>query len=76
MVVIANAYSVAHARMIAARLEPGTFVDGHRVTRASVERLPTWAVGAVLTPAELTALVDGKKKPPAPSVRPPHGGAL
>jgi hypothetical protein len=75
-VVIASAYSVAHARMIAAALEPGTFIDGHRVSRASVARLPTWAMGAVLTLADLTALVEGKKKPPAPLVRPPHGDAL
>jgi hypothetical protein len=34
MVVIANAYSVAHARMVAAGLEPGRFVDGRRVSRA------------------------------------------
>jgi len=66
--VIAEAYSVAHARMVAAGLEPGTFVDGHRVSRASVERLPPGAVGRVLTLADLIALVEGKKKPPARSV--------
>jgi hypothetical protein len=76
VVVITNAYSVAHARMVAARLGPGRFVDGHRVSRASVARLPPGTVGRVLTLAELTALVEGKKKPPAPSMRPPHGDAL
>ena len=65
VVVITNAYSVAHARMVAARLEPGRFVDGHRVSRASVERLPPDAVGRVLTLADLTALAAGKKKPPS-----------
>ena len=76
VVVIASAYSVAHARMVAAGLEPGMFVDGHRVSRASVERLPAWAVGRVLTLAELTASVDGKEKPPRPYVWPPYGDAL
>jgi len=76
VVVIADAYSVAHARMVAAGLNPGRFVDGHRVSRASVERLPPEAVGRVLTVPELRALIKGKKKPPAPSVWPPHGNAL
>jgi len=58
MVVIADAYSVAHARMVAAGLEPGTFVDGHRVSRASVARLPVDVVGRVLTLADLIALVE------------------
>jgi len=71
LVVIASAYSVAHARMIAAGLEPGTFVDGHPARRASVERLPPDAVGRVLTLADLASMVEGKKKPPAPSVRRP-----
>jgi hypothetical protein len=73
LVLIADAYSVAHARMIAAGLEAGRFVDGHRVSRASVARLPPDAVGRVLAIAELTALVEGKKKPPAPSTHRPRG---
>jgi hypothetical protein len=73
VVVIASAYSVVHARMVAAGLEAGRFVDGHRVSRASVERLPPGAVGRVLTLAELRALVEGKKKPPATSVRRQRG---
>ena len=68
-VVIANAYSVAHARMIAAGLEPGRFVDGRPVSSASVARLPPGAIGRVFTLAELMAPAAGKKKPPAPSVR-------
>jgi hypothetical protein len=72
-VVIANAYSVAHARMIAAGLSPGRWVDGQRIRRASVARLPRDAVGRVLTIAELTALVEGEKKTPAHSVRRPRG---
>ena len=73
MVVIADAYSVAHARMVAAGLAAGRFVDGHRVNPASVARLPRDAVGRVLTIAELAALLKCKKKPPAPSVRRPRG---
>jgi hypothetical protein len=72
VVVITNAYSVAHARMAAAGLEPGTFVNGHRVTRASVAGLPPDAVGRVLTLADLTALVEGKKKPPAAMAQRPR----
>jgi hypothetical protein len=68
LVVIAEAYSVAHARMVAAGLESGTFVNGHRVSRESVAALPRHAVGRVLTLAELTALVEGKKKRRARSV--------
>ena len=71
VVVLTNAYSIAHARMIAACLEPGRFFGGHRISRASVERLPAWAVGCVLTVAELKSLVEEKKKPPAPSRRRP-----
>jgi hypothetical protein len=74
VVVIADAYSVAHARMVAAGLEPGTFVNGHAVSRASVEGLPAHAVGRLLTLADLVAMVDGTKKPPARSVWRPRGG--
>ena len=73
VVMIGNAYSVAHARMLAAALAPGQFIDGYRVSPASVERLPRDAVGRVLTFAELRALAGAKKKPPAPSLRRPRG---
>jgi hypothetical protein len=76
VVMIANAYSVAHARMTAAGLDPGRWVNGQRIGRASVERLPPDAVGRVLTLTELTTLVEGEKRPPAPSVWPPHGDTL
>jgi hypothetical protein len=69
VVMITNAYSVAHARMIAAGLSPGRWVDGHRIRRALVARLPR---DAVLTIAELTALAEGEK-PLARSVRRPRG---
>jgi len=64
-VVIVDAYSIAHARMVAAGLEPGRFIDGQPVNRASVGRLPPWAVGRVLTLADLKSIASGKKKPPA-----------
>ena len=73
VVMIGNACSVAHARMVAAGLAPGQFIDGYRVSPASVERLPRDAVGRVLTFAELRALAGAKKKPPAPSLRRPRG---
>jgi hypothetical protein len=73
VVMIANAYSVAHARMMAAGLSPGQFVNGHEVSRASVARLPRDAVGRILTHSELKAVTACKKKPPAPSVRRPRG---
>ena len=59
--------------VFAAGLEPGTFVNGYAVSRASVERLPADAVGRVLALADLMALVEGKKKPPAPSARRSRG---
>jgi hypothetical protein len=74
LVVIADAYSVAHARMVAAGLGAGRFVDGRQINRASVALLPPDAVGRVLTLAELTALVEDEKKPPARSVRRPRAG--
>ena len=72
--VIADAYSVAHARMVAAGLAAGRYVDGHRINSESVARLPRDEVGRVLTIEELAALLKDKKKPPAPSVR-RSGGA-
>ena len=74
-VVILDGISVAHARMAAAWLEPGTFLDGRQVNRASAARVPAWAVGRVLTAKELASLVAGRKKPPAPSVRRRGAGA-
>src|SRR5262249_26718750 len=72
-VMISSAYSVAHARMLAAGLAPGQFIEGYRVSAVSVGRLARDAVGRVLTLAEIKALTAGKKKPPAPSVRRPRG---
>jgi hypothetical protein len=74
-VVILNGISVAHARMAAAWLEPGTFLDGRQVNRASAARVPRWAVGRVLTARELAAIVYAEKKPPAPSLRLRRAGA-
>jgi hypothetical protein len=74
-VMISSAYSVGHARMVAAGLAPGQYIDGYRVSAASVGRLARDAVGRVLTLAQMRVLVAGKKKPPAPSVRRPRGAA-
>jgi hypothetical protein len=74
-VVILEGISVAHARMAAAWLEPGTFLEGRRVNCASAARVPQWAIGRVVTAGELAAIVADKKKPPAPSVRRRRAGA-
>ena len=66
-VVILDGWSVAHARMLAAGLEPGVFVTGYRIDRATTAHLPESAVGRVLKrPEALVLLVP--KKPPASSV--------
>src|ERR1700736_190655 len=44
-VVILDGISVAHARMAAAFLEPGWFIEGRKIDEASAARLPRWAVG-------------------------------
>jgi hypothetical protein len=67
-VVILDGWSVAHARMRAAGLEPGVFVAGYRIDRATAARLPENAVGRILKrPEALVLLVP--KKPPASSAR-------
>jgi hypothetical protein len=67
-VVILDGISVAHARMRASFLEPGRFIDGRPLDRATAARLPPKVVGRVLTSAHLAAAGTGKK-PPAASVR-------
>jgi len=66
-VVILDGWSVAHARMRAAGLEPGIFVMGYRIDRATAAHLPNGIVGRVLTRQEAMVLLV-PKKPPAPSV--------
>ena len=73
--VIPNGISVAHTRMTAAWLEPGTYLDGRQVNRALAARAPQWAMGRVLTAGGLVALVPDKKKPPVPSVGRRRAGA-
>jgi hypothetical protein len=75
VVVITDAHSVAHARLLAARLAAGRFVDGGRVSQDSIQRLLREAVGRILTLTDLSALMAGTKKPPAASVRRPRGAA-
>lgn len=67
-VVIRDGFSVAHARMMASFLEPGRFVDGRAIDKASAARLPRWVLGRVLTAADLASVAVGKKEPPATSV--------
>jgi hypothetical protein len=52
-VVVLDELGVAHARMMAAWPEPGTFVDGRQIGRTSAARLLPGAVGRAL--AELMA---------------------
>ena len=66
-VVIMDGWSLAHARMRAAWLEPGVFVVGYRLDRATAAAVPRQAVGRVLTRQEAAALL-APRKPPAPSV--------
>jgi hypothetical protein len=66
-VVILDGWSLAHARMRAAWLEPGVFIVGYRIDRATAAQLPEEVVGRVLTREEaVVPLVP--KKPPAPSL--------
>jgi hypothetical protein len=67
-VVILDGWSVAHARMRAAGLEPGIFIAGYRIDRATAANLPGNVVGRVLTREEAMAVLI-PKKPPARSVR-------
>jgi hypothetical protein len=66
-VVILDGWSVAHARMRAAGLDPGVYVSGCRIDGATAAHLPEGAVGRVLSRREALALLV-PKKPPAPSL--------
>jgi len=66
-VVILDGWSVAHARMRAAGLEPGVYMSGCRIHGATAAHLPESGVGRVLTRQEALALLS-PKKPPAPSL--------
>jgi hypothetical protein len=69
-VVILDGWSVAHARMRAAGLEPGCYVAGYRIDRATAAHLREGVVGRVLSHQEALALLV-PKKPPVPSLRRP-----
>jgi hypothetical protein len=73
VVVIAEAYSVAHARMVAAGLAAGQFIGGQQVDPAAFPRLPRDALGRVLTLGDLMGLATARRS------RAPHpcggGGA-
>jgi hypothetical protein len=68
-VVIMDGWSVAHARMRAAGLEPGVYASGCRIDRAAAAHIPESAVGRVLTRQEALRLLTPKKTA-APSLVP------
>jgi hypothetical protein len=67
--VIMDGWSLMHARLSAACLELGRFVDGCPIASARAARVLPHAVGRPLTRQEARALLDVPKKPPAPSVQ-------
>ena len=66
-VVIMDGWSVAHARMRTAGLEPGIYVSGRRIDAATAAHIPESVIGRVMRRQEAMALLDLPKKPPAPS---------
>jgi hypothetical protein len=66
-VVILDGWSVAHARMRAAGLEPGVYVSGCRIDTATAARIPEGVIDRVLSRQQALALLVSKK-PPAPSL--------
>ena len=66
-VVILDGWSVAHARMRAAGLEPGVYASGCRIDAATAAYIPESVIGRVLSRQEALALLV-PKKPPAPSL--------
>jgi hypothetical protein len=65
-VVIMDGWSLLHARLRAAWLELGTFLEGYPINPTA--RLPQGTVGRVLSHEEAMALLDLPKKPPAASL--------
>jgi hypothetical protein len=68
-IVILDGWSVAHARMRAAGLEPGVYMSGCRIHAATAAHIPESAVGRVLTRHEALGLLIAKK-PATPSLIP------
>ena len=66
-VVILDGWSVAHARLRAAGLEPGAYVSGSRIDAATAARIPGSAIERVLSRQEALALLV-PKRPAAPSL--------
>ena len=66
-VVIMDGWSVAHARMRAAGLEPGVYASGCRIDAATAAHIPESVIARVLKRQEALALLV-PKKPPAPSL--------
>ena len=66
--VIMDGWSLMHARLCAACLGLGTFVERCRIEPAMMARVLPHAVGRALSRWEAIAMIDFPKKPPAPSV--------
>ena len=66
-VVIMDGWSVAHARMRAAGLEPGVYASGCRIDAATAASIPDSVIGRVMNLQEAMALLI-PKKPPMPSL--------
>jgi hypothetical protein len=56
-VVIIDAWSLMHARLCAACLNLGTFIEGHPIEPATMARVPLQAVGRVMCRPEAMALL-------------------
>ena len=66
-VVIMDGWSLMHARLCAACLNLGTFIEGHPIDPATAARVLPHAVGRALTHREAMALLDLSKNPPPPA---------
>jgi hypothetical protein len=69
--VIVDGWSMMHARLFAARLNLGKFVQGHPIEPTIAAHVLPHAVGRVLTRAEVLAMFE-LKKDSAPGVLEPE----
>jgi hypothetical protein len=67
-IVIVDGWSLMHARLAAACLKLGIFIEGHPIDRAIAARVPLHAIGRVLTRREAVALLGTPKDPPVSTV--------
>jgi len=68
--VIMDGWSLVHARLSAACLNLGTFIEGHPIDLATAARVLPHSVGRVMRRREATEamILLAPKKPPAPSI--------